>query len=208
MGYITDVQLNRQKKRASIYIDHSFSFSLDREIAVWAHLHIGDELFPDKIEELKHSDCVQGCLNAALRFLEYRPRSEAEVRQRLRGRSFDEETVNEVIARLKRQSLIDDRAFANYWKENRLSFRPKSKQLIKLELLQKGVSQEIATDVIDDVNDEENACKIAQKKARIFAGSDYDEFRNYMSNFLRRKGYGYDIINYVVARIWQEQQNT
>ena len=53
MGYITNVQLNKRKKRVSIYIDHAFSFSVNSEIAVYAGLRVGEELPPAKIEELK-----------------------------------------------------------------------------------------------------------------------------------------------------------
>ena len=205
MGYITDVKLNNRKKTVSVYIDHSYSFSLDKETALNACLQKGKEIPAHEIDELKRNSHKQDCLNAALHFLGYRPRSEVEVRLRLRRRGFDEEAVNEVIVRLKQQSLIDDLAFAQYWKENRLSFRPKSKRLIKRELLQKGISPEMAGDVVDDVNDEESAYKIAQKKAGAITTLNYDEFRSRLVGFLRWKGYSYDIIEGVTSRLWQEK---
>ena len=205
MGYITDVQLNRRKKRVSVFIDHSFPFSLDKEVALHAGLRTGQEMPADEIEQLKRSDRLQDCLNAALHFLEYRPRSEAEVRQRLRRRGFNEETLDEVIVRLKQQSLIDDLAFAQYWKDNRLSFRPRSKNLIKRELLQKGVSYEMASDIVDELNDEESAYRVAQKKASTLTAMEYSEFRSRLSNFLIRKGYSYGIIERVTSRLWQEK---
>jgi regulatory protein len=205
MGYITDVQLNNRKKKVSVYIDHSYSFSLDKETALLAGLQKGQEIPAQKIDELKRNSDKKECLNAALHFLGYRPRSEAEVRLRLRHRGFDEEAVNAVIKHLKQQSLIDDIAFAQYWKENRLSFRPKSKKLIKRELLQKGISPEIAGDVVDDVDDAESAYRIAHKKAGSLMTLDYDEFRNRLAGFLRWKGYNYDIIESVTLRLWHEK---
>jgi regulatory protein len=205
MGYITDVQLNNRKKRVSVYIDHTYSFSLNKETALHAGLQTGKEMSAHEIDELKRSSHKQECLNAALHFLGYRPRSEVEVRLRLRRRGFDEKAVNEVIVQLKQQSLIDDLAFAQYWKENRLSFRPKSKKLIKRELMQKGISSEMAGDVIDDVNDEESAYRVAQKKANAITTLDYDEFRSRLAGFLRWKGYSYDIIEGVTSRLWQEK---
>jgi regulatory protein len=199
------VQLNNRKKKVSVYIDHSFSFSLDKETALLAGLRKGQEIPAHEIDELKRNSNKKECLNAALHFLGYRPRSEAEVRLRLRRRGFDEEAVDEVIKHLKQQSLIDDLAFAQYWKENRLSFRPKSKNLIKRELLQKGISPEIAGDVVDDVNDAESAYRIAHKKAGSLMTLDYDEFRSRLTGFLRWKGYNYDIIESVTSRLWHEK---
>lgn len=205
MGYITDVQLNKRKKRVSIFIDHAFSFSVDREIAIFSGLHTGVELSQEKIEELGHSDSVQQCMNAALHFLGYRPRSEAEVRRRLHRGSFDEEIINDVIVRLKKQLLIDDIAFADYWKENRVSYRPRSKRLIKRELLEKGIAPDLAVDIVDDVDDEENAYRVAQKKARTIVASNYNDFRSRLSNFLRWKGFNYDTIGRIATRLWQEK---
>ena len=205
MGYITDVQFNNRKKKVSVYIDNSYSFSLDKETALHACLQKGQEIPAYEIDELKRSSHKQECLNAALHFLGYRPRSEVEVRFRLRRRGYDEEAVDEVIAHLKQQLLTDDLAFAQYWKENRLSFRPQSKKLIKRELLQKGISPEIAGDVVGDVNDEESAYKVAQKKAGALTTLDYDEFRNRLGGFLRWKGYSYDVIVGVTSRLWQEK---
>ena len=57
--------------------------------------------------------------NAAVRFLGYRPRSEAEIRQRLQRRGFDSDCTEKALARLKEQGLVDDTAFARFWKDNR-----------------------------------------------------------------------------------------
>ena len=205
MGYITDVQLNKHKKRVSIFIDNAFSFSVDREAAVFSGLQTGMELPQEKIEALRYNDNIQRCKDAALHFLGYRPRSEVEVRRRLRRSSFDEEIISEVIARLKKQSLIDDIAFARYWKDNRISYRPRSRRMIRHELMEKGISSEIAANVLEDVDDEESAYRIVQKKVRSIETDDFNAFRDRISYFLRSKGFSYDIISRIAVRVWQEK---
>ena len=90
----------------------------------------------------------QHCLDAAYRYLSYRPRSEEELRRRLLHRGFDSGVVEKVIAKLKERNLIDDIAFAQFWKDSRLSFEPKSKGLISKELRAKKVAPEIIEEVI------------------------------------------------------------
>ncbi|MBE9470459.1 MAG: regulatory protein RecX, partial [Chloroflexi bacterium] len=102
----------------------------------------------------------QRCLDAAYRYLSYRPRSEGEVRQRLLRHGFANEEVDEAIAKLKEQKLIDDFAFAQFWKDSRLSFRPKSKRLIARELRGKRVDADIVYEMTKDIDDELNAYKI------------------------------------------------
>ena len=110
-------------------------------------------------------------LNTAYRFLSYRPRSEAEMKERLHRRGFEDSKIEIIINKLKEQNLLDDTAFAQFWKENRDTFRPRSKRLTGLELKKKGVADEIIKEVTDDSNDMQSAYQAAQHKAQLLAKS-------------------------------------
>lgn len=147
----------------------------------------------------------QRCFDAALRYLDYRPRSEAELRGRLKRRGFDDGDVEVVLAKLKGQGLVDDLAFAQFWKDNRQTFRPRSRALTALELKQKGVARDIINQVVADVEDENSAYRAAQGRAHRLPDSDYEGFRHHLSEYLRRRGFGYRVINHTVQRLWQER---
>lgn len=206
MGRITALRVGGSKKRVSVFVDGSFSFAIDKEVAARAGLQVGQHLSGGQIEELTQADLFQGCFGAALRYLSYRPRSESEVRQRLYRHGFGDDVVSKAIIELKGRKLIDDVAFAQYWKDNRLSFSPRSRRLMKLELRQKGIAMETADEVTGDLNDEINAYEAGLKKARVLTTLDYGEFRRRLSGYLRRRGFTYEVISYVVARLWHEQQ--
>lgn len=206
MGMITALRVNGRKKQVSIFIDGSFSFSISEEVAAISGLKVGQHLSAEQIDKLKKADLSHNCFGAALNYLGYRPRSEAELRQRLHRRGFNDEVVDKVVIGLKERRLIDDVAFAQYWRDNRLSFRPRSRRLIKLELRQKGVAAETANEVVEGLDDESAAYEVGLKKARVLSGLDYREFHRYLSDHLRRRGFDYEIIRSAVARLWQEQQ--
>ena len=206
MGMITALRVNGRKKQVSIFIDGSFSFSISEEVAATSGLKVGQHLSAEQIDKLKKADLSHNCFGAALNYLGYRPRSEAEIRQRLHRRGFNDEVVDKVVIGLKERGLIDDVAFAQYWRDNRLSFRPRSRRLIKLELRQKGVAAETANEVVEGLDDESAAYEVGLKKGRVLSGLDYREFHRYLSDHLRRRGFDYEIIRSAVARLWQEQQ--
>lgn len=206
MGRITALKVNRSNKRVSVFIDGSFSVALDVEVVARENLQLGQYLSPGQVEKLKQVDLIQNYSKVALHYLGYRPRSEAEVRQRLRRRGFDGDIVDKVITGLKERKLIDDVAFAGYWRDNRLSFKPRSRRLIKLELRQKGVAAETASQAVEDLDDEVIAYEAGLKKARVLASLDYSEFHRRLSGYLQRRGFNYEIINSVVVRLWQERQ--
>jgi regulatory protein len=203
---ITALRAKDGKKQVSVFIDGSFSFAISDEVAATAGLKVGQHLSAEQIEELKKADIYHNCFGAALHYLGYRPRSEAEVRKRLLRRGFNHEVVDKVIVGLKERQLIDDLAFAHYWRDNRLSFRPRSRRLIKLELRQKGVTAEKANEAVADLDDESAAYEAGLKKVRVISGLEYREFRRYLYDHLRRRGFDYGAIDSAVARLWQELQ--
>jgi len=154
---------------------------------------------------LINDNAFQRCLDAAYQYLSYRPRSEGELRQRLYRRDFDDEVVEKVITKLKEQNLIDDFAFAHFWKDNRLSFKPKSKRLIRRELKDKKVAAEIIDEVTKDIDDECNAYKLGYSRMHALAKLDYPDFYRRLSNYLSYRGFSYEIIKRTIALLWQER---
>jgi regulatory protein len=194
----------RREKRVNIYLDGKFAFNLLAEVALKEGLRVGQELSADRLEALAAADHYQRCLNAAIRFLGYRPRSESEIRQRLQKHGFDSDSTGKALARLKELGLVDDAAFARFWKDNRESFSPRSRRLTGLELLRKGLDKDIVEQVISEVNDTDSAYRAALNKARRMYPSDYSVFRRRLGEHLSRRGFGYDVINETVARVWKE----
>ena len=193
-----------QGKRVNIFLDGKFAFSLEAEVALKEGLQAGQELSDSQVEALVKSDNFHRCLNAATHYLSYRPRSESELKERLRRRHFDDDSVEAVIVNLKEQRLVDDRAFAQFWKDNRQSFSPRSQWLTKLELRRKGVADELVAEVVGTIDDDDSAYQAALSKARSLPLSDYQSFRHRLGEFLRRRGFGYGVANHVVERVWQE----
>lgn len=205
MSKITKLTPGRSReKRVNVFLDGQFTFNLLAEVAVQEGLQVGQELSANQIEGLTRSDHYHRCLNAAIRYLGYRPRSESEVRQRLQRRGFDGDCTEKVLTKLKEQGLIDDTAFALFWKENRESFRPRSQRLTRLELRRKGLNGGIIDQVVSEVNDRDSAYRAALDKARRWSSSDYREFRRRLGEYLRRRGFDYEVINHTVERVWKE----
>jgi regulatory protein len=194
-----------RRKKVNIFLDGEFVFSLDTEVVAQENLQIEQVLSTEQIETLKKSDNLKRCFDAAVHYLSYRPRSEPELRQRLRRRGFNDDSVETIITRLKELDLVDDIAFAQFWKENRESFSPRSQWLTRLELRQKGVSEDIIDQVVDTIDDEDSAYRAALKKARSLSMTDSQSFRRRLGEHLKRRGFSYRVINTTVNRLWQDQ---
>ncbi len=155
---------------------------------------------------MSDTSATQHSLDAAYRYLSYRPRSEGEVRERLLRRGFGNEQVEKAIAKLKEENLIDDFAFAQFWKDNRLSFRIKSKRLIAKELRDKRVAPDIVDEITKDIDDELNAYTIGCSRVRFLADLDYPRFRQRLSSYLSYRGFSHQVIRDTANRLWREKR--
>ena len=205
MSRITAIRTGRKTgKRVNIFLDSRFAFSLEAEVVVKQGLRVGQELSEGQVETLAKTERYGRCFSAATRVLTYRPRSEFELRERLYKRGFSEDSIEAAIARLKNQGFVDDVAFARFWKENRDSFSPRSQWLTGLELKRKGVAADVIDEVVRDTDDDDSAYRAAENKAHRLPLSDYETFRRRLGEFLKRRGFSYDVISRTVRRLWQE----
>lgn len=135
----------------------------------------------------------------ALKFLSYRPRSTKELIESLKKRKAPKEIIEKIIQLLKDQEFLDDEEFARWWIEQRTSFKPRSKRVLKLELKQKGISEEVITLYLVEnegtaVNDLEQALLLTSKKIKRYQHLEKDELYQKLGGVLARKGFSWDII--------------
>ena len=143
---------------------------------------------------------LQQARSTALRFLSYRPRTEAEMRTRL-GRRFAASIVDQTVARLKDQGLLDDAVFAKRWREQRDQNNPRSSWAISREL----VDKETAASAVEGLDDSASAYRVGEKFANRMGWVDYETFRRRLWGALHRRGYGASVARQVVERLWDSR---
>ena len=153
---------------------------------------------------MNDSESFQQANATALRLLAHRPRSEAEIRARLRRR-FHPSVVDAVVVALHEQGLLDDARFARMWRESRDSHRPRSAASIRQELISKGVDREIAEEAVQDLDDEESAYRAAERFARRLGQADFGAFRSRLWGHLRRRGYSASVARQTIDRLWESR---
>jgi regulatory protein len=111
------------------------------------------------------------------------------------------------VRQLRQYQLLDDAAFAQYWVDQRKTFRPRGARLLRAELRQHGVERTLAEVAAASADDsaEVDAYRAAAKRARQLAEADERSFRSRLGQFLARRGFDWDTIAGVVERLWQER---
>ena len=199
-GTITAITPQRRDdSRVNIYIDDKFSFGLHIDIQIEHYLSKGDVLTEEQIAALLKEDETKKAIASSLNLIAYRARSAGELSTKLRERGYAPEAIDAALARMKELRYLDDREFADRWVENRQTYRPRSVRLLKQELRQKGVDQEIIETTMDEAEIDEyaDALAIAEKRLPSLQNLEPAVRERRLSGYLARRGYGFDIIRRV-----------
>ena len=202
-GRITAIELQaRHANRFNLYIDDQFALGLSASVA--ARLRVGQTLSETDLAALEREEAYETAHEMALRFLEPRPRSRAEVKQQLRKKQVASDVIDQVIARLTDAGLIDDEAFAKYWVENREAFRPRAGRALRFELKRKGLSDAAIKEAIGTLDESESAYRAGTARAARWRNLERREFMEKLGAFLVRRGFSYEVAKDAAKRLWDE----
>ncbi len=148
-------------------------------------------------------ESLERVVDAALRFLAYRLRSEAEIRNRLTKR-FPLELVDRAIGHLRDRGLLDDVAFARFWRESRERSRPRGASALRWELRRHGVPRDVIEETVVGLDEEGGAYRAAAAMVRKVHFTDYGAFKRSLTGRLRRRGFGAEAVRSAVDRLWGE----
>ena len=152
-------------------------------------LHPGQEIDPEAYRAFARQRGYAHALEAAMKFLALRERSEAEVRARLRRSCYDGEVIERVMAALSSHALVSDSRFAEQWAYSRS--RKLGKRRVGLELRMKGVSDAYARQALDGITEEEEYRHALALAVRLTRRAQKDPLK--IQQALVRRGYSWGI---------------
>ncbi|MCS6939242.1 MAG: RecX family transcriptional regulator [Roseiflexaceae bacterium] len=209
-GTITALRVQEHDaQRVNLYIDGAFALGISLATVARERLYVGMYLDAATFARLEAAENVERAVRIALRAIEGRPRSVAEIRDRLQRKGCAPETIDAAVDRLQDSGLLDDAAFARFWIENRQMCRPRARQALADELRRKGVSAELIANALNETFAEDEAAR-AETLARAAlpryaAITDYQMFVRRLGGYLQRRGFSAETILPIVERLWKER---
>lgn len=144
-------------------------------------------------------------LQASFHFISYRPRSEKEIRDFLkkklsRWKTAATATVPKVLERLREYGYLDDTKFAQWWVDQRRSFRPKGTIALTRELGMKGIQRDVIAKLLPKTNNNElfDAQKLIAKKQIQWSKLPKPEQKKKIWQYLRARGFSAQTISRIV----------
>ena len=140
----------------------------------------------------------------AFLLLNYRLRSENELKARLKQKGFSEELAETTVSFLKDKEFIDDRVFAKGWVSSRLK-RPLGLRKIEQELAQKGLAQETIQDALaqakEHYNESQVVSQLAQQRFSKLKDIEPLKAKVRVYAYLTRRGFSPEVVGEVIRDV-------
>jgi len=140
---------------------------------------------------------LQKARDYAFLLLKFRLRSENEIRQRLKNKEFNPETIESTLSFLKEKGFIDDNYFAKTWVESRIK-KPLGIIRLKAELSIKGIDKAIIDSQINEIKksyfEEGVVGEIAKDRLNKLKDIDPQKAKKRVYAYLLRRGFSHEVV--------------
>lgn len=193
----------KNKNRISIYINDKYAFGVHRDVLYKLNIEEGKSFDKDFIEKIIKTEEQKKANNYAMMLLSYRPRSQKEIKDKMKQKGYDSEVIDKTLQLLKEYNYINDEDFAKEY--IKLKSKKYGSKRIKIELSRKGIKEEIINDVLHEEIDYDSEYNIAlehaEKKIRAYKGDERDAVYRKLGSYLQRRGFSYDIVSKILREL-------
>ncbi|MEM4248282.1 MAG: RecX family transcriptional regulator [Candidatus Nanoarchaeia archaeon] len=137
-----------------------------------------------------------------MNFISYKPRTEQQVRDKLRLLGFSSNEIELCIQFLKEFNYLDDENFTEKYIKDNIKRKALSKKKLTYDLMRKGISRAIIDKFMNllfkDEDDFENAKKKLDKVKNKLKTMNETEQKKYIYQYLLRQGFKSDTIKEVL----------
>jgi regulatory protein len=206
MPTITQIaEQKRRPNRRNIYLDGSFAFGCNINVVARFRLRPGMTLSEDQVKEIQLGEVKQECFDSAMRFLQSRMHSTAELRRKLGRHEWGAAVIDAVLSDLARMGYVDDERFARTRALSASQHKHHGPRRAMVELLKAGVKSDVAKGAVDDVygsvDNTAAARELARKQAPRLKRLEPVVARRRLVGMLQRRGYDYETIKPVIDEV-------
>lgn len=136
------------------------------------------------------------CRDYALKVIEFKDRTEKEIREKLTQKGYDENIIEDEIVFLKNYGFINDLRYAERFISDAINLKKWGRTRMRAELLRKGVDREIIDNAVEDAFMDVDDDRLLNEMRRRFKNSDLSNIkeRTRIFNFYMRRGFSPDEI--------------
>ena len=190
---------NRYNDRIIVKLDDKSVFRVPEDAFILSPFHVGETVTVDEIEDYDDKMRLQEAKDAAFKLLSFRMRSIAEMRKRLKEKSFSQIEVDQVIDKLTKLNYLNDVEFGKAFVKEKIKNKKIGPKAIKSELFPHQLSPDFVDELIESVYKKykiNDLITFHLKRKKIKKNTQMNKSDlSRLNNYLLRKGFEWDNIN-------------
>jgi len=193
---------SKYKDMISVFIDNQYAFSLPEEEYIRLGLYEKGEITEEELDYIKKEVLLSSAKSKAIKYVSLKLMSEKELFEKLQSKGFDEDTSRIVVEDLKAMGYINDKIYAQKFVFERSKLKPKSKKMLRFELSNRGISNDIIDEVLDNFEYDEITIieRLIRKKFGKYDLTD-PKIEKRVFSFLRHRGFSYENIKHGLLNV-------
>jgi len=198
--------LNKNNSKCLIEISDGNTLVLSTDLVLEYKLHKGMQIDDRFLEILFKRQSIIDAKKTAYNYVAYKPRTESQVRTKLKEKSFPNDVIDKSIEFLYEFKYLNDENYALDFVKNYLNLRGAGKIKLAIELKKRGITQDLINNAIqtyfpDDVAT--LALDTAKYYLKKISYKTIDKQKSSLRNFLLRQGFEFNIINTTMNDIFE-----
>ena len=189
----------RYNDRIIVKLDDKSVFRVPEDAFVLNPLHVGQTVTLDEIENYDVKMRLQEAKDAAFKLLSFRMRSIAEMRKRLKEKSFSQIEIDHVIDKLTKLNYLNDVEFGKAFVKEKIKNKKIGPKAIKSELFPHQLSPDFVDELIESIYKKykiNDLITFHLKRKKIKKNTQMNKSDlSRLNNYLLRKGFEWDNIN-------------
>ena len=189
----------RYNDRIIVKLDDKSVFRVPEDAFVLNPFHVGETVTLDEIEDYDVKMRLQEAKDAAFKLLSFRMRSIAEMRKRLKEKSFSQIEITHVIDKLTKLNYLNDVEFGKAFVKEKIKNKKIGPKAIKSELFPHQLSPDFVDELIESVYKKykiNDLITFHLKRKKIKKNTQMNKSDlSRLNNYLLRKGFEWDNIN-------------
>ncbi len=184
------------KGKYKLYLDNGEVLSLYEDVIVNNNLVLTKEINESMLDGLIAQNNDVHVYGVSINYLSIRQRSKKELEDYLIKKGASKEAISITINRLEKEGYLNDFKFAKAFSNDQMLLTNKGPYAIKRELIKRGITEEVANEVIDDIDDEivkEKLFNLMEKQVRIKKASS-SMLKIKLLNYFTNLGYEREMI--------------
>lgn len=201
--------LKKSNSKCLVEISDDYAVVISTDLVLEYKLHKGMQIDEDTLGSILERQNNIDAKQTAYNYIAYKPRTESQVRTKLKEKSFPKEAIDKSIEFLYEFKYLDDEKYALDFVRNYLNLKGAGKIKLAVELKKRGISQELINNAIQ-THFPEDAAVLAMDTANAYlkkiSYKTMDKQKNSLRNFLLRQGFEYNTINTTMNELFENNE--